>query len=184
MRVAVFGGSFDPPHLSHVLAVGLALSSGEVERVLVVPCHAHAFGKPLCAFLHRFEMARLAFALYGDRVELSRLEEEMGGISRTLDTVQRLAMLHPDWRMRLLVGGDILEEKDSWHRFDEIQRLAPLLVIARAGHGGQAASRIALPDVASREIRERVGRGESIAGLVPAAVADYIAAHGLYGEAP
>lgn len=182
MKVAFFGGSFDPPHLCHVTVVGLGLSTGEVDKVLVVPCHQHAFGKPLADFQHRLNMACQAFAIFGNKVEVTAVEQEIGGESRTLRTLRHLASKHPDWSLRLLVGGDIPGEKDQWHRFDDVVDLAPLLVVGRQGHGTPGPA-LALPDVSSSEIRGLVARGKDVSHLVPSSVVGYIRANRLYSTA-
>jgi nicotinate-nucleotide adenylyltransferase len=179
-RVALFGGSFDPPHLSHVMATALALTSEQVDRILVVPCFSHYFDKPLTPFHHRLEMCRMAFALFGPAVTISPVEEELGGINRTLDTLRHLAGIHPEWSLRLLIGGDIPAEREKWHRFDEIERLAPPLVVGRSGYEAAGLAAFKLPPIASREIRRLTAAGGDLAGMVPEAVARYIQQQGLY----
>ncbi len=180
MRIAIFGGSFDPPHMAHVMSVAVALSSGEVDRVLAVPCYQHVFGKPLEAFEHRLEMTRAALALFGARAEVSDVERLLGGPSRTLNTLQALGGRHPDWEMRLLIGTDILAEKDSWHRFDEVVRLAPPLIVGRSGYDDDAHTDYQLPAISSTEVRARLADGRPVVHLVPASVVEYIRNHGLY----
>jgi nicotinate-nucleotide adenylyltransferase len=151
-RVALFGGSFNPPHEGHVLGIVHALSTGAVARVLVVPVYEHALGKRLVAFEHRLEMARLAFD-WIPGVEVSGIEAELGAPSRTLATIEALATRHPSWDLRLLVGSDILREIHQWHAFREIERRAPPLVLERAGDATAASGRCLLPEVSSTEVR-------------------------------
>ncbi|HEX7669846.1 MAG TPA: nicotinate-nicotinamide nucleotide adenylyltransferase, partial [Polyangiaceae bacterium] len=155
MRVAVFGGSFDPPHVAHVKAAKYVLSTGEVDRVLVLPVFEHAFGKPLAPFVHRVAMTRLAMAGESS-VQVSALEESLGAPSRTLRTVERLGELHPDWVCRLVVGADVLAETAKWHRFDDVVRLAPLMVLGRVGVAREDAPTPLLPEVSSTEVRQRI----------------------------
>lgn len=178
MRVGFFGGSFDPPHLAHVWLLSWALSSGELDRVLVMVCYSHPFAKGLSPFDVRLDMARDAFALFGDRVEVSDLERQWGGVSTTLLSLQRLKQTHPEDQLRLVIGSDILGEAEKWTRFDEVTRLAPPLITPRNNHGPE--SLWALPDISSTWVRQRVTAGLSIRELVPAAVADRIAKEGLY----
>jgi len=163
--------------------VELALESGEVDEVLAVPCFNHPLAKGVSAFAHRVEMVRLAFAPLGSRVRLSRLEEELGGAGRTLDILEELVRRHPGDSFRLLVGGDIPHERDEWYRFDEVARLAPLLVIGREGYAGEGCGGAILPDVSSTEVRKLVAGRQPYAHLVPPGVADYIEKHGLYRAA-
>ena len=105
--VAVFGGSFNPPHVAHVLACVLARKTGGVDRVLVVPTYRHAFAKALAPYERRLAMCELAM---GDLpgVEISRAEEELGGESRTLRLLEHLARARPHDTFRLLVGAGLL----------------------------------------------------------------------------
>lgn len=179
-KVAFFGGSFDPPHICHVSMVELALESGAVDEVLAVPCFNHPLAKEVSPFAHRFEMARLAFVPLGSRVRLSRLEEELGGAGRTLETLEELTRRHPEVCFRLLIGADILQERDDWYRFDEVQKLAPPLVVGRDGYPGEGEGGPVLPDVSSATIRGLVRQQQPFAHLVPFGVAAYIEKHGLY----
>lgn len=183
--VALFGGSFNPPHVGHVLAVTYALSVGLVDRVLVVPVFEHALGKRLAPFPHRLEMSRRAFG-WLPGVEVSSIEERLGAPSRTLRTIQTLEAEHPEWRLRLLVGSDITREIEKWHAFEEIARRAPPLILPRAGSAGEGAPAL-LPEVSSttvRQLLERAARGEALdvelGALVPRVVRDYIAEHALF----
>src|SRR5580704_15507761 len=120
MKVAVFGGSFNPPHVGHVLACALVLSTEDVDRVLVVPAYKHAFAKALVSFEDRARMCELAMASM-PQVEVSRVEQELGGESLTIRTLEHLAQAHADWRLRLVIGADILPETPRWASFDRVQ---------------------------------------------------------------
>jgi nicotinate-nucleotide adenylyltransferase len=175
----VFGGSFDPPHLAHVMMVAWALSCQDVDRVLVVPCFRHRFGKESAPFEHRVRMCRLAFKPFGRRCAVSRIEEELGGVSVTLRTLKALRRRLPGASFRLLVGSDILAEKGQWHRFDAVEALAPLLVVGRSGASPQDPG-TALPDISSSTVRQLVAEGKPFQHLVPADVAVYVVLHRLY----
>src|SRR3954466_10537342 len=155
--VAIYGGSFDPPHVSHVLAAVYALKIGGFERVLVVPVFEHAFHKQLTAFEHRSRMCELAFAGI-DGIEVSRVERDLSTPSLTLRTLEHLAQLHPDWSMRLLVGSDVLGDTAKWHAFERITALAPPYVVARPGYEHPVGGAALLPDVSSTRIREALAR--------------------------
>jgi nicotinate-nucleotide adenylyltransferase len=179
-EIAVFGGSFDPPHVAHVLVVSWVLAVTDVERVLVVPSFVHPFAKPLAPFGHRARMAELAMRDLS-RVEVSRVEQELGGDGRTLFTLQELSRRMPTKRLRLVVGADLLVESSKWYAFDRVCALAPLLVVGRTGYATQgAAAAIELPNVSSTEVRRRLRAGEPVDGLVPSVVARYANEHALY----
>lgn len=180
-RVAIYGGSFNPPHVGHVLAACYVLSTCDVDEVLVVPTFQHPFAKELASFDDRFALCEAAFAqLPGARV--SRVEADLGGESRTLRTLEHLAAAHPDWEMRLMIGADILGDAPKWHGFDRVRELAPLIVLGRAGVARPDAPEPVLPRVSSTSIRELLanGRGDELAPLVPRAVLAEIERRRLY----
>ncbi len=183
MNVGVYGGSFNPPHVAHVLACALVLAMEDVERILVVPAFRHPFAKELAPYADRVAMCAAAFAAM-PAVEVSRVEEELGGESRTLRTLEHLARSHPDWRLRLVIGADILAEAPRWFGFDAIERLAPPLVLARAGVAAGGPGPALLPDVSSTRVRDAIARGawDEVDPLVPRAVIRHIRARGLYGR--
>jgi nicotinate-nucleotide adenylyltransferase len=175
----VFGGSFDPPHLAHGLFASYALAAFELERVLIVPTYAHAFGKPLSPFDDRLRMCELAFADLR-RVEICSIERELPAPSLTLHTLEALSARYPSVQLRLLIGSDVSHETGAWHNFARIEELAPPLIIERQGNLRHAATSPALPDISSTEVRRRLREGEPTAGLLSPAVARYALSRGLY----
>jgi nicotinate-nucleotide adenylyltransferase len=181
-RIALLGGSFNPPHVGHQMIALWILSTEQADQVWLVPCSQHPFGKQLAAFEHRVQMCRLAARDFPERsVIVSDVEESLGGGGRTLITIQHLLREHPDHRFSLVIGSDILKEKDAWYRFDEIEALVDVVVVGRSGHEDAAPpGSPVLPAISSSEIRRRIARGEEVSHQVPAPVLDYIRAHNLY----
>ena len=177
---AVFGGSFDPPHVAHTLVAAYVRAAHPISRVLVTPTAAHAFGKRLAAFEDRLAMCELAFADLR-RVELCPIEAELPQPNLTLHTLQALQRHHPGVRLRLVLGSDLQNETHAWHDFASIISIAPPLWIERQGHTRNAATP-ALPDISSSEIRRRLAAAEPTDGLLTPAVAQYIAERGLYRD--
>ena len=180
--IGIFGGSFNPPHVGHVLACHYALMRWKLAKVLVIPSFQHPFGKELPAYEHRRRMCELAFGNLGDSIEICDIEKDRAGMSYTVDTVRELISMNSGAHYRLLVGGDILPDVPKWREAEELERLAPKLVIPRLADGkvlGGGALDGALPDISSTQLREAMGRGDYPAAL-PAAVADYIRAQRLY----
>lgn len=177
--IAFFGGSFNPPHVAHQMVCLYLLETQPIDRVFVVPTYRHPFDKPLASFADRLEMCRLAMEPLFPRVVVSDVEGGLGqGPSVTIRTLEALAARHPDARFRLVIGADLLSERGKWHRWADIERLAPPIVVGRQGHEGGTAVR--LPAVSSTEIRERIARGEAIDELVPRRVVEYLRAKELY----
>lgn len=177
--VAVFGGSFDPPHVAHVLVACWARAAGGVDRVLVIPTFQHAFGKDSVSYDDRRAMAELAF---GDLpfVVIDDTERDLGGESRTFHTLQALSEKYPGDSFRLVIGADILTETDRWFRWDDVAAMAPPLVVGRGGYPLPPECPLEMPEVSSTELRRDIAAGKSIAGRVPSPVVTYIETHGLY----
>lgn len=181
--VAIFGGSFNPPHIAHVLGVAAVRALHDVPRVLVVPTYQHPFSKELAPYEDRVRMCELAMAGL-DGAEVSRVEAELGGESRTLRTVQHLAATHPEWSLRLVLGADLLLEAPKWYRFDDIVALAPPIVLGRVGVELPDGPRNVLPEVSSTEVRGlvRAARWDELRELVPRAVLAHVRANRLYAR--
>ncbi|HYO93228.1 MAG TPA: nicotinate-nicotinamide nucleotide adenylyltransferase [Polyangiaceae bacterium] len=188
-RIAVYGGSFDPPHVAHLLAAAYALAIGAFDELLVIPVFAHPFQKRLSSFEHRTKMCELAFAEL-EHVTVSRIEAELPLPSRTLSTLEALKRERPFADLSLIVGSDVLAETSKWHAFDQVLRLAPAFVIGRSGYPHAQASAVALPAVSSTRVRELLGcvdtpgALEELAQLVPARVLDYALRQHLYSVPP
>jgi nicotinate-nucleotide adenylyltransferase len=181
--VGIFGGSFNPPHVAHVLGVAYAQLIAGFDRVLVIPVFQHPFAKGLAAFEHRLRMCELAFAQL-PFVTVSDVERQLGGESRTLRTLEHLSQAHAEWDLRLVLGTDVLSDLPKWHRFDRIAELAPPLFLERAGHPSRSGTSGVLPEVSSTEVRSLFARGaesaERLGQVVPRAVVAYAADHSLY----
>lgn len=178
---AVFGGSFNPPHIAHVLAVTVVLARFDVARVLVVPTYKHPFAKALAPYEDRLEMCRRAMG-WLPRVEISRVEEELGGESRTLRTIEHLRAAHPGWSLRFVMGADLVVESSKWFGFDRILELAPPIVLGRVGVAYEGSPPNVLPNISSTEVRSMVGAGrwEELEPLVPRGVLAHARERGLY----
>jgi nicotinate-nucleotide adenylyltransferase len=183
-RIALFGGSFNPPHVAHQLVCTWVLSTARppLERLWMVPTWRHPFDKQLVDYEHRVAMCQLAAAPFGGRVEVSRIEQELGpsGASYTLRTVEALQARHPDVEFALVIGADLVAERQRWHGWPELATRVPFIVVGRAGVEAVDAHGVTLPEVSSTDVRARLERGLAVDALVPAAVVDYIRAHQLY----
>jgi len=180
----IYGGSFNPPHMGHQMACLELLEGLGAARVLVIPAAVHPFGKPLADFSHRTAMCQVMAEPFGGRVEVSEIEARLAGSGRTFDTLVHLREARPEERLALAVGADVLQETAAWYRWEEITRMVTVAVLGRQGYPTPPDNNIvALPAISSTDIRRRIAAGESIAGLVPHRVADYVRVHGLYREA-
>ena len=190
MRLGVFGGSFNPPHVGHFLIASDAFEALGLDKLLIVPAAANPLkgAAPAALPSDRLRMAEMTFA--GDpRFEVSSMEIERGGLSYTVDTLEQLASRHGSGKLFLLLGEDALEAFDQWREPERIREFATLAVMRR--DGGSAAAVKPVPDgvievstrrvdVSSTEIRARLRAGKSIKGFVPDSVERFIEARGLY----
>lgn len=195
-RLGILGGSFNPPHLGHLICAQEAFEQLSLDAVLLVPVavppHKELSDDPGAP--HRVELCRRAVA-DDERIAVSTLEVERGGPSYTVDTLQALHDLQPEDALTFIAGGDMARGLPSWREPERILELAMVAVAEREGAGRAAiAESVAglghgdrvvpfeMPrvDVSSSLVRRRVADGRPIRYLVPDAVADYIGAHGLY----
>jgi nicotinate-nucleotide adenylyltransferase len=193
VRLAIFGGSFDPPHVGHLLAASDACDQLRLDRLIFVPAATQPLkiGRTVAAAEQRLEMTRVAVA-NDARFEVSAVEIERGGLSFTVDTLSHFATLYPSAERYLLVGADVLGSFEQWREPGRILQLAKLALLQRqtddgtdlpAGIGaGVDVTRLPTRrvDVSSTEIRDRVRQNKSIRGFVTDAVAAYIMRSGLY----
>ena len=181
MRIALFGGSFNPPHVAHQLVALYVLETQPVDELWFVPTHEHAFDKPLVAFQERLRLCELAAAALGPRVRVSDVEARIGGQSRTLHTVRRLRTEHPTATFSVVVGADLVAELDEWLGIDELRRLVSFVIVGRFGCGQGVADGVEMPAISSTDVRAALRDGRDVSALVPRAVLDYIHSRGLYG---
>ena len=192
MRLALFGGSFDPPHIGHLLASADVCDHLALDRLIIVPAGTQPLkvGAAIATATQRLEMTRLTF---GDdpRFEVSDIEVGREGLSFTVDTLAQVATRHPDAERFLLLGFDVLGLFPKWKDPERILSLARPVLLERQNDAPgvippafEEAGAVRLGtrrvDVSSTEIRQRVRAGKSIRGFVTDKVAAYIERAGLY----
>ncbi len=178
MEIALFGGSFDPPHIGHLLAAAYVLATEPVDELWLLPVHEHPLGKkPSASFDHRVLLCEQAVRDLA-RVKVSRLEEELEGEGRTVDLLEHLHRARPHDRWALVLGTDLVGERPQWKRFERIAELSRIVILDRSGFSEGAL----LPEVSSTQVRSLLAsRSSEVSRLVPRAVLDAIRAAGTYG---
>jgi nicotinate-nucleotide adenylyltransferase len=196
IRLGILGGTFDPPHIAHLVIADQARSQLSLSCVSLVPAGQppHKLDRPITPIEHRLAMTQLAIA--GDPgLALSRVDVDRPGPHYTADTLALLRATHPDDELYLLIGSDSLRDLTAWREPARIVAQARLAVMRRPD-ADLDISRLesALPgisgrvdwldapwlDISSSDIQRRVRAGLSIRHLVPAAVERYIVEHQLY----
>lgn len=198
--IGVFGGSFNPVHLGHLIMAQDAREIFGLAKVLFVPCNRppHKDARGLAAAAHR--LAMLAKAVAGKAgFEICELEIQRGGISYSIDTARDLRKIYRRQELFFIIGSDTLLELHLWKEINALLRLGRFVIFSRPGFDPRPAGRIKLPaaarknllknlvarhaaDISSSDIRRRLAAGLSIRYLVPPAVESYIRAHHLYGS--
>jgi len=174
----ILGGTFDPVHNAHLAMARAALDQLNLDKIVFIPTGTQHYRRPASASgEHRVAMLRLALA--GEpRYEIDERELAAGATGYTVDTLKAFDQPY------LLMGADQYAKLDTWHRPDEVRRLAGLAVFARPGSKirDREARVVAMPEmkISASEIRARTARGEDLSALVPPAVANYIVRKRLY----
>jgi nicotinate-nucleotide adenylyltransferase len=198
-HIGILGGTFNPPHMGHLVMAQEALDQLGLDRVVFMPVAAppHKEAREDPGTEARVELCRLAVA-DDERFAVSELEVRRGGASYTVDTLRELHELEPEHDLTFIVGGDMAQSLPAWREPEAILALARLAVAEREGvrrediarrleplHGGDRVTFFDMPriDISSSAIRRRVAEGRPIRYLVPDAVAEAIAARDLYRTA-
>jgi nicotinate-nucleotide adenylyltransferase len=190
VRLGVLGGTFDPPHVGHLLAASDAFEALALDKLLFVPAKVPPFKSRTVQASPDQRQQMLELTVGSDpRFEASRIELDRDGLSFTVDTLEALAKETPGVSLFMLIGEDLATQIASWRDAARIVDLATIVVLVRATSDEQSALESTLPmtrlatrhiELSSTEIRERVKAGRSIHGFVTDAVAAFIDAAGLY----
>jgi nicotinate-nucleotide adenylyltransferase len=189
-RTGIFGGTFDPVHVGHLVAATWAREALDLDRVLMVVANVpwqKAGSRPVTPAEDRFRMVEAAVEGVPG-LEASRVEIDRGGPSYTVDTVADVLAAAPDARPYVIVGADVAADLGSWRRVDEIRRAVTLVVVDRGGVApgedppGWRVERVRIPalDISSSELRQRLVEGRSVDFLVPPAAIGCIRRLDLY----
>jgi nicotinate-nucleotide adenylyltransferase len=197
VRLGILGGTFNPPHLGHLICAQEAYLHLRLDRVMLIPAHIppHKAVEEDPGAEHRLELCQIA--VRGDeRLVVSDIEVQRDGPSYTVDTLEVLKTRAPDTELFLIVGGDIAAGFPRWREPERVLSLASLAVAQREGtdrstidaalaqvKGGDRATFFPMPmiSISSSAIRDRTRASRPIKYMVPDAVAAYISDHGLYG---
>lgn len=198
-RIGLFGGTFDPPHLGHLILASEAKSQLELDRLLwtVTPDPPHKQDQLITSLEHRLAMVKLAIE-DNPSFELSEVELRRPGPHYTLDTIKLVAEQNPAAEIVPVIGGDSLQNLPSWHKPQEILYAAHwvgvmrrpgeevnLEILERELPGIKSKVHYVdapLLEIASREIRDRVATGKPFRYYLPSPVYEYINQHHLYQE--
>ena len=187
-RVGILGGTFNPPHLGHLIMaeqVGDQLGLDEV-RFMPDAQPPHVDEKKTIAAIDREHMVERAIA-DNPRFKLETTELKRGGKSYTYDTIKALKAQHPEVQYYFIIGGDMVDYLHTWYRIDDLVKLVTFVGIKRTKYSTTSKYPVIwvdapVVDISSTQIRQKISRGHSVRYLVPDAVADYIKEHHLYEQ--
>jgi nicotinate-nucleotide adenylyltransferase len=193
-RIGVFGGTFDPIHVGHLVAAVNARHAVDLDRVIMMVANVpwQKIGqREVTSAEDRLACVEAAVGEVPG-LEAGRLEIDRGGVSYTADTLEELAVLYPGADLHLIVGWDVANELASWDRWETIQRLATLVVVNRPGVGrprgldgdGWRVAEVVVPnlEISSTDLRARAADGRPLDYLVPEAAVHCLRARGLYAK--
>lgn len=198
-RLGIFGGTFDPVHVGHIIAAYAAHRAFDLDAVVLMPSGVPAYKQfsVMASPEDRFAMCDLAAHEYHyPYFDASDMEVRREGVSYAIDTLRAVRAHYPDnVEIVFILGMDALLTLLKWRAPDDLRSLASFVVLSRPGYemDGRLREQLAeqgfqvheldnmVVDVSSSEVRERLAKGLSVEGFVPRIVNDYIAEHGLYG---
>jgi nicotinate-nucleotide adenylyltransferase len=202
MRIGIFGGTFDPVHLGHLIVAEQCREQARLDQVLFVPAARppHKVEHHLTPFAQRVEMLALACAGYPS-LQIEEMEKDRPGPSFTVETVEQIHQRHPEAELFLMLGADTLHDLPHWYEPARIVRLARILVVPRSDwvmlSPEELRKSLRLPPdvplqmqlisvpaigIASRDLRRRAAEGSSLRFLVPRAVEMFIQEKRLYQD--
>lgn len=200
MRIGIFGGTFDPVHVGHLIMAEQCREQARLDQIWFIPAARppHKKEQVLTAFDKRVEMLRLAIAGQ-PAFEVNEVEATRPGPSYTAETLAELQTNFPGAQFQLIIGSDCLPDLPHWYQPSRIVELAGLLIVTRPGwptwpvetlpkelglpHGSSLQQQIVpipLIEISSSDLRQRVAAGRSIRYMVPKAVECYIETHRLF----
>jgi len=174
--VAVYGGSFNPPHVGHAMVAQWVLWTGRAQAVWLLPVYRHAFeglhDKVLAPFTDRVRWCTAMATDLGERVRVCTVERDLAPPSYTVLTLEHLSRAHPQHRFRLIIGADSLPHLPKWHRWHDIAAQFDPIIVGRQGHPApDAHPSVDFPNVSSTDVRERLRSGAPVSHLLTAGVA-------------
>lgn len=197
--LGILGGTFDPIHSGHLHLAEAVYKEMQLEQIVFIPAFVppHKLGQDYAPAADRYAMTKLAVEPY-PHFTVSDLELRRSGVSYTVDTVRELHALYPDTSLYFIIGADSVPQLHTWHHIRELLQLTTFVAAGRPGYEGvmaqvvqnlgpEAEQKIILLhtpeyDISSTDIRTRIRSSQSLEGLVPLAVEQYIYQHGLYAR--
>lgn len=187
-KVGIFGGTFNPPHIGHVIMANEVYAALDLDEVRFMP-NAQAPHKDVSKSTtneQRLQMVERAIANI-PYFSVETFELERGGVSYTFDTMKAMREREPQTEFYFIIGGDMIDSLHTWHRIDELMELVTFVGVKRPGYEAKSYYHVQMVDVpeinlSSTYIRQRLQQKNiPLLYLLPPAVESYIREEGLYG---
>ena len=196
-KIAMFGGSFNPPHIGHLELAQAFIDRLSLDKLLLIPVFSppHKSGSEMATAQHRLNMCKL-LEKYNNKIEVSDIEVIRGGSSYTVDTLKALKALYPDDELFLIIGADMYMSLQSWYQPEQICSLAKICTVSRNSDDTQELENHSrflkrfgcesvilyerVKTVSSTQIRNYLKSGKSLDNLVVPEVYEYIRCNKLY----
>ncbi|MBN2695021.1 nicotinate-nicotinamide nucleotide adenylyltransferase [bacterium] len=161
--IAIFGGSFNPPHIGHQMMLAYLSWLGRFDKIWVNPVYHHYFQKDklLIDFEKRFEMAKIAFEKISPTIEINPIDRE-NQFSKTFDAVVFLKERYPDDNFTLILGEDNYLSKDRWYRFSDVEKMVSILYLGREGVESELKLPFKFPSISSTKVRESIEESKEL----------------------
>ena len=177
MRIGVYGGSFNPPHVVHAMVASWLLWTDKVDEVWFIPVYQHAFDgiqeKKLAPYKYRVEWCRALAKEVDPRIKVSTVEESLPTPSYTIDTLTALRKEFSQHEFCLCVGADVIPQLQQWKQWEEIERSFAPIIVGRVGYDNPE-NTVSFPPVSSSEVRADLSKGVFPTHLLTSSVVDQI----------
>jgi len=186
-KVGLLGGTFNPPHIGHLIMANEVKHALQLDEVRLMPTSVppHKADPSDATPEQRLRMVELAVSGIPGLTP-SSFEVDRGGVSYTFDTMKTLTEQEPDTKFHFIIGGDMIDMLHKWYKIDELMKIVTFVGVCRPGTAGKTQypiTMVQIPeiDLSSTLIRNRLQTGGTIQFLVPENIATYIRQEGLYG---
>lgn len=176
MKIGFFGGTFNPPHLGHLLAATYALKIFHLDEIWLAPVYHHPFAKKMIAFDHRKAMCDILVEKMSPPFRVTDIEKDLNHEGKTLFTLRNLQQKHPEHHFSLIIGSDLKDQLKSWNHADLLMKEFPVLVVPRGVQNDPSS----IPNISSTNIRADQYTKDQIQKVVTPEIYEYMIEKKIY----
>lgn len=186
-KVGILGGTYNPPHIGHLIIANEVKHALQLDEVRLMPTAMPPHKDADSAVTKEQRLAMVQLAIDGvEGLVSSSFEVDRGGVSYSYDTMKCLVEAEPNTQFYFIIGGDMIDQLDTWHRIDELIQFITFVGVNRPGWNGETdypVQLVQIPeiDLSSTMLREKFSEKRTVTFLMPPAVEAFIREEGLYG---